>query len=165
MPHRLRHAAWCIALLSSAALAQATHAGSTGNLSSSGQPTQADLRAAAAKGVTTVIDLRGPEEPRGYDEIAATEALGLRYVRLPVRNADALTPEAARVLQRALDQQQHGAVLLHCATGNRAGALLALLAAREGASTEQALQVGRDAGMRPSLEAAVRKQLDAAPQR
>ncbi|PPU68080.1 fused DSP-PTPase phosphatase/NAD kinase-like protein [Xanthomonas pisi] len=165
MHHRLRHAAWCVALLGGAALAQARPTDTVRDLVSSGQPTQARLREAAAQGVTTVIDLRAPEEPRGYDEIAATDALGLRYVRLPIRNADALTPEAVRTLQRVLDQQQHGAVLLHCATGNRAGALLALLAAREGASSEQALQVGRDAGMQPSLEAAVRKQLGVQPQR
>ncbi|WP_311239994.1 MULTISPECIES: sulfur transferase domain-containing protein [unclassified Xanthomonas] len=161
----LRHAAWCIALLSGAALAQTTPTGTTRNLISSGQPTQAHLRAAATQGVTTVIDLRAPEEPRGYDEIAAADALGLRYVRLPIRNADALTPEAARALQRVLNQQQQGTVLLHCASGNRAGALLALLAAREGASPEQALQIGREAGMQPSLEAAVRKQLGVEPQR
>ncbi|MCC4634681.1 fused DSP-PTPase phosphatase/NAD kinase-like protein [Xanthomonas dyei] len=157
----LRHAAWCIALLSGIAFAQETPAGTTRNLVSSGQPTQADLRAAAARGVTTVIDLRAPEETRGYDEIAAADALGLRYVRLPIRNADALTPEAARVLQRVLDQQQQGTVLLHCASGT----LLALLAAREGASPEQALQIGREAGMQPSLEATVRKQLGVEPQR
>ena len=110
-----------------------------------------------------MIDLRGPDEARGYDENASTHALGLRYVRLPIRTAAGLTPDNVRALQRVLDQQAQGKVLLHCASGNRAGALLALLAAREGASAEQALQIGRDAGLQPSLEPAVRERLQPPP--
>ena len=37
------------------------------------------------------------------------------------------------------------------------------LAAREGASAEQALQIGRDAGLQPSLEPAVRERLPPPP--
>ncbi|OAG68544.1 fused DSP-PTPase phosphatase/NAD kinase-like protein [Xanthomonas floridensis] len=165
MGRRLRHGLWVIALLGSAASAQTAPGWTRHEVISSGQPTHAQLRAAAARGITTVIDLRAPDEPRGYDETTAAEALGLRYVRLPIRNADALTPEAVRALQRILRQQTGGPVLLHCASGNRAGALLALLAAREGASTEQALQLGREAGMQPSLEPAVHRQLQPAPHR
>ncbi|MCD0246630.1 protein tyrosine phosphatase family protein [Xanthomonas melonis] len=165
MRRRMRHALWMIALLGDVAAAQTAPAWIRHDVLTSGQPTPAQLRAAAADGVTTVIDLRAPDEPRGYDEARVAESLGLRYVRLPIRNADALTPEAVRALRRSLNQQSRGQVLLHCASGNRVGALVALLAARDGASTDQALQLGRNAGMQPSLEPAVRRQLDAAPQR
>ncbi|MCW2001166.1 uncharacterized protein (TIGR01244 family) [Xanthomonas translucens] len=136
-------------LLTGGALAQSAPPYRPRAVLSAAQPSQAQLREAAANGVTTVIDLRGPDEARGYDETASAHALGLRYVRLPIRTAAGLTPDNVRALQRVLDQQAQGKVLLHCASGNRAGALLALLAAREGASAEQALQIGRDAGLQP----------------
>lgn len=135
-------------------------------LYSAGQPSAAQLQQAADAGVTTVIDLRQPDEDRGFDETAATERLGLRYVRIPVAGAAGLTDANARALRTALAQSS-GPVLVHCASGNRAGALLALLAllnARDGASVEQALQLGRDAGM-TSLEAPTRALLEQAAAR
>lgn len=124
-----------------------------------GQPSAEQLRDAAATGIRTVIDLRQPGEDRGFDETAVAEELGLRYVRLPIAGAAGLTDANARTLERLLAQAD-GPVLLHCASGNRAGALLALIHARgEGASVEQALGVGRRAGM-TSLEPAIRKLLE-----
>ena len=38
-------------------------------------------------------------------------------------------------------------MLLHCASGNRVGALLALAAAEDGASDDAALELGRRAGL------------------
>ena len=124
-----------------------------------GQPDAQQLQDAAKAGVTTVIDLRAPQEDRGYDEQAAAEKLGLRYVRLPINGAGDINEANARTLDRLL-KQDAGTTLLHCASGNRAGALLALAHARvEGASNEDALQFGRDAGL-GSLEPVVRKALD-----
>jgi len=127
-------------------------------LYTAGQPSAAQLQQAAAAGVTTLIDLRQPDEARGFDETAAAERLGLRYVRIPVAGAAGLTDANAQALRTALAQSQ-GPVLLHCASGNRAGALLALLQARDGASVDQALQFGREAGM-TSLEAPTRALLE-----
>lgn len=124
-----------------------------------GQPDAQQLQDAAKAGVTTVIDLRAPQEERGYDEQATAEKLGLRYVRLPINGAGDINEANARTLDRLL-KQDAGMTLLHCASGNRAGALLALARARvEGASNEDALQFGRDAGL-GSLEPLVRKALD-----
>jgi len=127
-------------------------------LYSAGQPSATELQQAAAAGITTVIDLRQPDEDRGFDETLAAERLGLRYVRIPVAGAAGLTDANARALHAALVQSQ-GPVLVHCASGNRAGALLALLQARGGAPLDQALQFGRDAGM-TSLEAPTRALLE-----
>lgn len=127
-------------------------------LYTAGQPSAAQLQQAAAAGITTVIDLRQPDEDRGFDETAAAERLGLRYVRIPVAGAAGLTGANTRALHAALAQSQ-GPVLVHCASGNRAGALLALLQAADGGPVEQALQFGRDAGM-TSLEAPTRALLE-----
>ncbi|MGB3394438.1 MAG: sulfur transferase domain-containing protein [Stenotrophomonas sp.] len=127
-------------------------------LFTSGQPGVQQLHEAAAAGVTTVIDLRTPQEDRGYDEQATAEKLGLRYVRLPIGGAGDINEANARTLDRLL-KQDAGTTLLHCASGNRVGALLALARARvDGASSEEALQFGRDAGL-GSLEPVVRKEL------
>ncbi len=127
-------------------------------LHAGGQPSAAQLQALAAQGVRTVIDLRQPDEDRGFDETAQAEALGLRYVRIPVAGADGLDAANVRAVHQALQQSQ-GPVLLHCASGNRAGAVLALVTARyEHASPDQALPLGQRAGLK-SLEAATRQRL------
>ena len=128
------------------------------DLYTGGQPTAEQLQQAATAGITTVIDLRQPTEDRGFDESATAATLGLPYVRIPVAGAAGLTPAKVQALQAAL-AQANGPVLLHCASGNRVGALLALMKAQQGASTEQALQFGRDAGM-TSLEAQTRTLLE-----
>ena len=127
-----------------------------------GQPTAADLASLQALGVHTVIDLRGEGEDRGYDEAAEARRLGLDYVALPIAGKDAVTPANAQALQALLAGHGDG-VLLHCATGNRAGALLALGAAMKGMSHEDALALGRKAGLTAMEPLAVERlqQLDA----
>jgi uncharacterized protein (TIGR01244 family) len=127
-----------------------------------GQPTQEDLVRLKSEGVRTVIDLRGPQEDRGYDEAAEARRLGLEYIALPIAGKDDISPANAKALNDAL-KAQDGDVLLHCASGNRVGALLALGAARiEGVSKEEALALGRAAGLK-SLEPVVVERL-AAPE-
>lgn len=129
------------------------------DLITAGQPSAQQLRDAAANGVTTVIDLRRADEDRGYDEAALAEQLGLRYVRLPIAGAGDITEANSRTLDRLL-KQDGGKTLLHCASSNRAGALLSLIEARiNDASVEDALKFGRDAGM-TSLEPATRAALE-----
>jgi uncharacterized protein (TIGR01244 family) len=125
-----------------------------------GQPSAAHLQQAAAAGITTVIDLRSAGENRGYDEKAAAEALGLRYVSLPVAGSGGLTADNARALHQILGNDT-GPVLLHCASSNRAGALLALRAARQqNWEPVSALELGHAAGLRqPALIEQVRRQI------
>jgi uncharacterized protein (TIGR01244 family) len=115
-----------------------------------GQPAADDWRALADAGVRTVINLRTAGELEGRDERAEVEAAGLRYVEIPVAGAGGITAENATALNAALaaggaDGQ---GVLLHCASGNRAGGLLAVALQQQGVPADQALQQGRVAGMR-----------------
>ena len=127
-------------------------------LHTGGQPTAEELKALSQQGVRTVIDLRTASEDRGFDEAAETEKLGLRYIHLPIASTDDLTPANAAALGKALHGSD-GDVLLHCASGNRVGALLALMAAQqEQATPEQALDLGRRAGLK-SLEPQVVQKL------
>jgi uncharacterized protein (TIGR01244 family) len=114
---------------------------------SAGQPDPADWTAIAAYGVTTVIDLRPDAERPGRDEAAEVRRAGLAYRQIPVAAAQDLDFEAAHALWDEIESSP-GPVLLHCASGNRAGALLALAAVHDGGmAPEQALTLGREAGM------------------
>ena len=124
---------------------------------STGQPDEEILALAKEAGYVAVIDLRTAEEDRGLDEQAATESAGLAYYWLPVAGAKDTTYENARALDE-LVAGIDGPILLHCRSGNRVGALLALSAGKHGASDEEALQIGRKAGL-TSLEPVVIERL------
>lgn len=121
-----------------------------------GQPTPDDLARLARDGVRTVINLRAPGEAVEFDEAAEAARLGLRYVALPIAGPADLDRERVARFGRALDDARRaGGVLVHCATSNRVGALVALDAAlNRGSALDAALACGRAAGL-ASLEPAV----------
>ena len=126
-------------------------------LLSAGQPTPEQIAAAAAAGYKTVVNLRAESEPGFEWEPDAVRASGMAYVSIPVTGSAGLTRENAVRLDAALkDAEAQGPVLLHCASGNRTGALLALRAAWiEGEDPQRALAYGRAAGL-AGLEPKVR---------
>ena len=128
-------------------------------ITSAGQPDEAALSVFAENGYVAVIDMRTAGEERGLDEPAAVEGLGMQYVPFPISRSD-INLEMAGELD-ALLKQFDGPVLLHCGSGNRVGALLALREFLDSEDAEQALQTGRDGGL-TSLESAVKEVIDAA---
>lgn len=126
-------------------------------ITSAGQPDKEALQVFADSGYATVIDMRAREENRGFDEAAFVEELGLRYIAFPIDSEDAVSFANARKLDELL-RDSPGPVLVHCASGNRVGALLALRGSLNGADDEQALQLGRDGGL-TRLEPVVRERL------
>jgi uncharacterized protein (TIGR01244 family) len=128
---------------------------------STGQPDAGALRIAADKGYVAVIDLRGIDENRGLDEKAAVESLGMRYVSLPIADKTAVNYSNAARLDKVMAELD-GPVLLHCGSGNRVGALIALRARLRGASAAEALIAGKTAGL-TSLEPAVQERLAESP--
>lgn len=125
-----------------------------------GQPDEAALRAAAESGVRVVVNLRTEEEPVDYDEAALVNELGMRYVHLPISGPADLTPENARAFGAILDEIGDQPALLHCASGNRVGALYALHAGTElGMDADAAIELGKAHGL-TRLEDAVRERLE-----
>ena len=119
-------------------------------LCTGGRPTPEHLAKAADLGVKVVVNLCPPAESPGFDEAAVVASLGMSYVNIPVAGAGDLTPANVALLAAALEGhgEQHRA-LLHCASGNRAGAMLALKAKQiDGKSTAEALDIGRAAGLK-----------------
>ncbi|HKJ95169.1 MAG TPA: protein tyrosine phosphatase family protein [Gammaproteobacteria bacterium] len=116
-----------------------------------GQPAVSALEAAARNGCRTVINLRPEGELGDFDEAAAVASLGMRYVHIPVAGPQDLTTENARRLHEALDAPDSHPVMLHCGSGNRVGALLAMRARHlDGQSKDDALQTGLSAGLDPN---------------
>ena len=124
---------------------------------SGGQPTTDQVEAAAAAGFLTVINLRTEQETGFEWEPALVEKLEMRYVPIPISGADSMTRENVERLDAALEEGlARGPVLLHCASGNRIGAMLALRAAwLDEVPAEEALAFGRSSGM-TSLEKSTR---------
>lgn len=88
-----------------------------------GQPTEKALRELRAKGVTTVVNLRMPEEMAqiGFDEAALVKQLGMRYIHIPMRGTPE-NPYGPKELDRFTEAMNSadGKVLLHCTVAWRA---------------------------------------------
>ena len=99
-----------------------------------GQPTEKALRELRAKGVTTVVNLRMPEEMAqvGFDEAAVAKELGIKYVHIPMRGT-AENPYGPKELDTftAATASADGKVLLHCTIAWRASHLWAAYLIRE----------------------------------
>ena len=125
-------------------------------MTSAGQPDEAALGVFAKQGYTTVIDLRTEGENRGIEEAEVVEGLGMEYISLPIGRDD-INFDKARSLDRLIAEAD-GPVLVHCGSGNRVGALLALSKSLDGADDETALEYGRKGGM-TRLESTVKQAL------
>jgi len=127
---------------------------------SGGQPSPEQLQAAADAGVGHIINLRPVTEDAGYDEPAKAKELGLSYSVLGIAGAQDLTADNAHRLDQMLTQHGDTTTLVHCASGNRVGALMALRAAWvQHKPKAEAMAIGREWGM-TNAEKAVDRLLD-----
>src|SRR5688572_11152383 len=89
-----------------------------------GQPTEAALREMKKSGVTTVINLRMPQEMEriGFDEAKLVGDLGMKYVQIPMRGVDGEQAYSPQTLRKFADAMKtaDGKVLLHCTVAWRA---------------------------------------------
>lgn len=127
-------------------------------LCTGGRPQPQHLVQASERGVRRVINLCPHAEDPGYDEAGLVAQLGMQYVNIPVAGPGDLTQANAQRLADALAEGE-GAVLVHCASGNRVGALFALKTHYiDGKSIEEALADGRAHGLK-AMEPTVRQLL------
>ena len=96
------------------------------NYFSGGQPTDRQFAALAEVGVKYVINLRPVSETPKFDEASLVEDKGMIYHSLPVDGAAGLTLNNVKALDQLFKQAGDEKVFLHCASGNRVGALMAL---------------------------------------
>lgn len=123
-----------------------------------GQPQKRDLEKIRKLGFKTVITLRPENEDANevnFDEEAEAKKLGFNFVRIPIVDSSDLTDKNIQALDTAL-KMADGKAFVHCRTGNRVGAMLALRAFRiQNISYPEALALGKKAGlntMQPDVE-------------
>jgi uncharacterized protein (TIGR01244 family) len=117
-----------------------------------------DIAAVRDAGIRQVIDLTPDAETPDFDEAAAVRGAGLAYANLPLHGAADLTRDNVVAFDRLIRDAKRP-VLVHCASGNRVGAIAALRAAWvQGKAADDAIAVGRAWGLK-SLQGDVRKKL------
>jgi len=96
-------------------------------LSTSGQPTEDELRSLAREGFEVVINLALHDDPRYSlpDETGLVQSLGMGYVHIPVQFA-APTQTDLHAFFAAMEQHRGRKMLVHCAANKRVGAFLGL---------------------------------------
>lgn len=128
-----------------------------------GQPTRDQLEEAAAAGYKTVVNLRTLSEDGAWDETEFVTQLGMEFVHLPISGTQDINRENAAALRKILRDPEVQPVMVHCASGNRVGALFAVGASLfDGASLDGALELGRSAGL-TRLETMTREYLSTEP--
>lgn len=129
-----------------------------------GRIAPADVERLRAAGIRQVIDLTPDDETPEFDEAAAVRGSGLGYSNLALRGAADLTRDNV-VAFDALMRRAPRPVLVHCASGNRVGAMAALRAAWvEGRPADEAVAIGRAWGLK-GLEGEVRRRIEAEAER
>ncbi|HXD33181.1 MAG TPA: tyrosine-protein phosphatase [Pyrinomonadaceae bacterium] len=78
------------------------------------QPKEKDYKDLAALGVKTVIDLR--DDPASYEK-SSVEALGMRYVNIPMNDKDYPKDEQIATFLKLADDPETGKFYAHCAGG------------------------------------------------
>lgn len=120
----------------------------TPTLLSSGQPDLATLKALRSAGVRHIVNLRPTEEDPSLDGAATASGLGLTYHALPIPGPAGLSLANVQRFDELLSAIGDAPTLVHCASGNRVGALFALRAAWiRNASPAEAMAEGARAGL------------------
>ncbi len=115
-------------------------------LTTSGQPTEAQLRAAANEGYEVVINLALHDDPRYSlaDEQGFVESWGMVYVHIPVQ-FDAPQEHDLLAFFQAMETYNDKKIHLHCAANMRVTAFLGLYRMiRLGQSEADAFELMRD---------------------
>jgi len=117
------------------------------DLVTGGQPDPAQLEALIERhSLRAVVNLRVPGEPGTEGERERVESAGATYVSIPIAGAEDLTEANARLLADAIAPE--GTELVHCASGNRVGALFGMKTfVVDGGTRTEAIQAAEDHGI------------------
>ncbi|PNK59713.1 beta-lactamase hydrolase domain-containing protein [Psychrobacter sp. FDAARGOS_221] len=125
----------------------------------SGQLSEEVIDKLAEAGIEHVINLQ-PESELTFDEKAAVEAHGMAYTHLPIAKTDDLKQLNLLEFDKALRTHHGKKTLLHCDSGNKVGAVVALRAGwLRGRKMDTAMQRGKDHGLQQDLEQEVHMRL------
>lgn len=116
------------------------------------------VAALAKAGIDVVINLQ-PDEELSFNEAAAVERAGMGYEHLPISGVADLKQLKILAFDNILRQHHGKKIALHCGSGNRVGAAIALRAGwLRGRKMDTAMERGRSHGL-TKLEDEVFKRL------
>lgn len=116
------------------------------------------VAALAKAGIDVVINLQ-PDEELSFDEAASVERAGMGYEHLPISGAADLKQLKILAFDNILRQHHGKKIAVHCGSGNRVGAAIALRAGwLRGRKMDTAMERGRSHGL-TKLEDEVFKRL------
>jgi tyrosine-protein phosphatase SIW14 len=112
------------------------------------QPQAGGMKELAARGIKTVINLRGPDEGTRAEE-AEAESAGLRYYSVPLPGFGRPRDEQVEKVLALIDDAKNWPVFVHCHHGeDRTGTIIAVYRiSREGWTVEQAKKEAKHYGM------------------
>jgi len=114
----------------------------------SGQPKAQEFTALKEAGIQHIINLRPVSETPDLNEEKIVTDNNMRYHNIPIASIADLTQENVATLDKLLKQIGSEKTLLHCASGNRVGAMMALRANwLQGKSAEDSLAIGESFGL------------------
>jgi len=112
------------------------------SLSTSGQPTEAQLSALVKDGYEVVINLALHDDPRYSlsNETSYVESLGMRYIHIPVKFDSPLKSDLVSFFE-VMESYKGKRIHVHCAANMRVSAFLGLyFFIHEGKTKEQAFE-------------------------
>ena len=131
------------------------------NAFSGGQPSEVDFSIMKDGGVQHVVNLR-PSSEQDWSEGEVVEALGMSYHQIEIAGADDLSVANAQKLGALINGFGSEPYFVHCASGNRVGALIAINEAiANGKNVEEAVEIGRQwglTGLEPKVRSVLQKQ-------
>jgi len=114
----------------------------TDSISTSGQPTEAQLSSLAEEGYELIINLALHDDPRYSlkDETSYVKSLGMEYIHIPVQFDKPLKSDLLSFFNTILSHKNKK-IHIHCAANMRVTAFLGLyFLIREGKSKEEAFK-------------------------
>lgn len=117
------------------------------------------VKALADAGVELVINLQ-PDDELSFDESAAVKQVGMHYEHLPISSADDLKQLKILAFDNLLRQYHGKKIAMHCKSGSRVGAAIALRAGwLRGRKMDTAMERGHRYGLTAVFEQEVHNRL------
>ncbi len=114
----------------------------------SGQPGANDFTQLNSHGIRNIVSLRPPEETPHLNEAAIATELHMAYYNVPIDKPEQITYEKVATWHQLLQSLKDQPSLLHCASGNRVGAMMAAHAYWfKDKNIEEAIAIGETYGL------------------
>jgi len=129
----------------------------TPQIATSGVIRQGGVAELKRLGFKTILDLRTAPEGTAREQAAVAKA-GMDYYNIEISRAP-ITPAQVKAFGKLVANKANYPILVHCASGNRVGAMWVLQRIGQGVPADAAFKEGRAIGLAPGRERQVRQSL------